>query len=84
MKQDIYYSDKKIHKAIRVTPLDEYILNIEYEDGTKINFDMTKLLNHPLFKPLKDKEIFNNVWINGSAICWPNDIDLCSDSLYPS
>lgn len=79
---EVFNSDKKINKPIKVTPLEGYILNIEYDDGKIINFDMKTLLNHPLFKALKDEEVFKHVWISGSAICWENDIDICADSLY--
>lgn len=82
MNEDIYDSKVKINKPIKVIPLENYHLYIEYDDGKVINFDMSKLLNHPLFKPLKDESFFNLVKINGSSISWPNDIDICADSLY--
>ncbi|ETJ33311.1 hypothetical protein Q604_UNBC12231G0002 [human gut metagenome] len=84
MERDIYDSKVKINMPIKVIPLEDYHLYIEYEDGKSINFDMSRLLNHPLFKPLNDKYFFDLVKINGSSISWPNDIDLCADSLYDS
>lgn len=82
MENDIYDSGKKIHRAICVIPLEEFTLQVEYEDGKVIKFDMKDLLEHPLFKSLKEKKVFNSVKINGSSICWENDIDICADSLY--
>ena len=43
---------------------------------------MKSLLSHPLFKLLNDVETFRKVRINGSSICWDNDIDICADSIY--
>lgn len=82
MSYEVFDSKKEIHKPRKVIPLDDYILNIEYEDDKIINFDMKTLLNHPLFRALKDESVFKNVWISGSAICWENDIDICADSIY--
>ena len=84
MNKGIYDSKVKINMPVKVLPLENYHLYIEYDDGKIINFDMNKLLNHPLFKPLKDKSLFDLVQINGSSISWPNDIDVCADSLYDS
>ena len=82
MNKDVYDSNVKLNIPVKVTPLENYHLYIEYEDGKTSNFDMNSFLNHPLFKPLKEKAFFDLVQINGSSISWPNDIDICADSLY--
>ena len=82
MSKEIYYSDNKINKPKKVIPLENYIIHIEYNDGKIIDYDMKPMLNHPLFKPLKDEQLFKLAKINGSAISWPGDIDICADSLY--
>ena len=82
MNNDIYDSNVKLNIPVKVIPQENYHLYIEYEDGKTINFDMNNFLNHPLFKPLKEKDFFDLVQINGSSISWPNDIDICADSLY--
>lgn len=79
---EIFYSNNIIHKPVKVVPLENYILHIEYEDGKIIEFSMKDMLNHPLFKPLKEKVFFELVQIKGSSLSWPNDIELCADSLY--
>lgn len=84
MSQEIFYSKSKIHKPTRVIPLEDYILYIEYEDGKVVHFDVKELFKHPLFKPLEDKLLFQKVKINGSSICWDDDIDICADSIYNS
>ena len=83
MNKDICDSKVKLNIPTKVIPLEDYHLYIEYEDGNSINFDMNNFLNHPLFKPLKEKAFFELVTINGSSISWTNDIDICADSLYP-
>lgn len=84
MGEEIFYSKNKIHKPKNVLPLNDYILQIEYDDGKVVHFDVKELFSHPLFKPLKDKSLFERVRINGSSICWDNDIDICADSIYNS
>lgn len=84
MDNDLFYANNKIHKPINVIPLEDYVLHIEYEDGKVIDFSMKNMLNHPLFRPLKEKSFFKLVEINGSSLSWPNDIDICADSLYSS
>nr|WP_278245055.1 DUF2442 domain-containing protein [Clostridium sartagoforme] len=64
---------------MEVKSLNEYIIEIKYDDGRLIKFDMKSLLSHPLFKPLNDVETFRKVRINGSSICWDNDIDICKE-----
>jgi Protein of unknown function (DUF2442). len=82
MDKDIYDSNVKLNIPVKVIPLENYHLYIEYEDGKTIDFDMNNYLNHPLFKLLKEKAFFDLVQIKGSSISWPNDIDICADSLY--
>ena len=82
MDRDIYYSNVKLNMPSKVIPLENYILHIEYKDGKIVDFDMKNLIEHPLFKPLKEKVFFDLAKINGSSISWPNDIDICADSLY--
>jgi len=74
--------DGKLHMPSKVIPLENYILHIEYKDGKIVDFDMKNLIEHQLFKPLKEKVFFDLAKINGSSISWPNDIDICADSLY--
>ena len=66
-----------------VTPLDDYVLLLEFKSGEKRLFDVKPLLDKPVFQPLRDKELFTKVHVVFDyTIAWNNEIDLCPDSLY--
>ena len=46
-------------------------------------FDFSKELNSPAFSPLKDKAIFNSVYIDYGVTVWNDgDIDIAPEYLY--
>lgn len=69
-------------KATKVKPLQNYMLEIEFDNGEKKKFDVKPYLNHKAFEDLKDIEIFNSVKIAGLSIEWENGADICPDELY--
>ena len=69
-------------KALKVRPLENYILEIEFNNGEIKRFDVKPYLNHKAFKQLKNPEIFKTVKIAGLSIEWQNGADICPDELY--
>ena len=69
-------------KAIEVTPLENYQLLIKFSNGEKRILDMTKKLEHPFYRMLKEKSFFINVHIAGLGIEWATGQDICPDELY--
>ncbi len=69
-------------KAIDVKPLDNYILELVFNNGEKRIFDVKPYLEFKPFEELKDKNIFNSVKIGGLSIEWENGVDICPDELY--
>lgn len=68
---------------ISVDPLDNYMLLIEFSNHEKRLFDVKSLFDKAVYKPLKDKNLFNKVHIiYNYTIAWNDDIDMCPDSLY--
>lgn len=66
-----------------VKPLDNYLLLLEFSNNEKRIFDVKTLFNKSVYKPLKDKLLFNKVHIiYDYTIAWNEDIDMCPDSLY--
>ena len=66
-------------KALKVKPLENYILEIEFDNGEIKKFDVKPYLNHKAFEKLKDPELFKTVKIAGLSIEWQ---DICPDELY--
>ena len=71
-----------MRKIIKVKALENYNLELTFDNNVVKIKDMKPHLNDGVFKLLKNKEIFNSVKLSYGAISWDNDIDLCSDYLY--
>ena len=50
-------------KAIEVKPLENYMLEIKFDNGEIKIFDVKPYLNHKAFEELKKIEVFNSVKI---------------------
>ncbi len=68
--------------ANNVLVLHDYMLKISFDNGEERIFNAAALFNRKAFKPLKNKNLFNQVKPNGISIEWPPDIDVCPDELY--
>jgi hypothetical protein len=65
-----------------VTPLKDYNLLLEFTNGELRIFDMSPYLDKGIFRQLRDTSYFNSVRICGGSIAWPEEQDLCPDTLY--
>lgn len=71
-----------MRKIIKVKPLEDYKLELTFDNNIVKIKDMKPHLNQGVFKKLKKQEIFNSVKINFGTISWDGDIDMCADYLY--
>lgn len=69
-------------KAIEVKPLENYILEIKFDNGEIKQFDVKPYLNHKAFEQLKEIDMFNTVKVAGISVGWENGADICPDELY--
>lgn len=69
-------------KAIEVKPLENYTLQVTFDNGESGIFDVKPYLQHIQFKDLKDEKLFKTVKIAGLSIEWSNGADICPDELY--
>ena len=69
-------------KAIDVKILNNYELEITFDNKEKRKFDVKPYFKFKQFKQLKDKGIFETVKISGLSIEWENGADICPDELY--
>ena len=66
-----------------VKPLDDYKLWLRFSTGEEKKFDFKPLLNAPCFRLLKDKAVFNDVYIDYGVPVWDNgNIDIAPETLY--
>ena len=64
-----------------VTPLADYRIYVEVEDGRKGIFDMKPYLDHGVFRELRDVRYFNQVGIVLGAVTWPDEQDIAPETL---
>ena len=74
------------HKVKNVKALENYILKIEFQEGTIKYYDVKTLFRKwKAFEVLEtDIELFNNVKVDqgGYGISWNEDIDLSCEELW--
>ncbi len=71
-----------MRKIIKVKPLEDYKLELIFDNDIIKIKDMKPHLEKGVFAKLKQKEIFNSVKISFGTISWDEDIDMCADYLY--
>lgn len=70
-------------RPVTVHPLAQFRIFLEFSDGTKGELDLSDLVNKPVFRPLKDRTLFEKVHLGDHReIRWNDEIELCADSLY--
>jgi hypothetical protein len=72
-------------RIAEVHPLEEYELKICFIDGLEGIVDMTNLImgsNSGVFSILRDKKIFDKVFLQYGVLTWPGELDLAPDTLY--
>jgi hypothetical protein len=72
-----------LNRVVRVTPLPNYRLQVEFDDGVAGIIDIAGELSGPVFEPLRDETLFRQVTVDDfGAACWPNGPDLAPDAMY--
>ena len=66
----------------KVKALDDYKLEIVFENKETKIFDVKPYLDKGLFKKLKDKNLFKRVKVSYDSIEWQEGIDLDPEVLY--
>jgi hypothetical protein len=69
-------------KPIKIKPLDNFILELEFSNGEIRKFDCTPYLNGDWFSELLEINKFNTVRIVGNTVEWASGQDLCPDCLF--
>ena len=66
----------------KVQPLNDYTLELTFENNETRIFDVKPYLDTGLFKTLKNETIFKSVTVSYDTIAWPNGVDLDPEVLY--
>ena len=66
----------------RVRPLDDYQLEVEFENGERRLFDMKPYLQRGVFARLQNRAAFQAARVVVGSVEWPGGLDLSYDTLY--
>lgn len=70
-------------KILAVAPLPDFCLRLKFEDGTDRVVDLSDLAGVGVFQAWLEPGVFDQVTVtNHGSLAWPDELDLCSDSLY--
>jgi len=66
----------------KVTPQPDYKLKIVFTNNEQGLYDCSKLLDFGVFQELQDVDYFNKVRVCDGTVAWPNEQDICPDTIY--
>ena len=70
-------------RVVKVAPLPEHRLHVEFDDGVAGTIDLSGELDGEVFQPLRDEAVFRQVTVDEfGAVCWPNGPDLAPDAMH--
>lgn len=70
-------------RVIEVQPEPEYRLRLKFSDGTEGELDFSDKLDREIYSAWSDESLFESVRVTEYGnISWPNEVDMCADSLY--
>ncbi len=77
-------AEHKLYRVIEFEILDDYVLRIRFNDGTEQIIDFEPVLGGPIFGPLRDLDVFNQVELVEYAGCleWPTGADFDPETLH--
>lgn len=71
-----------IPKLIKIIPVENYHLELFYDNGEHKLFDFNQYLSYNIYNVLSDINNFKNVQISFNTATWFGNIDISPDRLY--
>ncbi len=65
-----------------LTPLTDYHLRLNFENGETRIFDARPYLERGVFKRIRSPDLFGQAKVVAGSVEWPGEIDLSYDTLY--
>jgi len=69
-------------KLTSVTPLDDFLLELVFNENEVRVYDFKPNLNHKFYRDLADIKLFRNVTVEEGEIEWVTGQDFCPYTLY--
>lgn len=73
-----------IYRVVDFEIVGPYTLRVIFDDGTEQVIDFRPVLEGPLYAPLRDEGLFNQVEIDPEVhtLVWPNGVDFDPETLH--
>lgn len=73
-----------IYQIKSFTAIDDFVLNIKFDDNSEQIVDFYPILSGELYGPLRDVNVFNQVRIDPevNTLVWPNGADFDPETLH--
>jgi hypothetical protein len=68
--------------VIRATYEGGFCIRLTFHDNLQGALDFQAWLEGPVFEPLKDRMYFQQFFIDGGTVVWPNGADIAPETLY--
>ena len=68
--------------VIRAKYDDGFRIRLTFNDDLQGTIDLQSWLDGPIFEPLKEPSYFQQFFIDGGTIVWPNGADIAPETLY--
>lgn len=65
--------------------LGDYRVRFVFDNGREGVADMHPMIfddPRPVFAPLRDKDVFQQLFVEHGALCWPGDLDVAPQYIY--
>jgi hypothetical protein len=72
----------EIPRVKNVKVLENYILEIDFDNGEHGHFSMLPYLDYPVYQILKDYSVFSKARASMGLVSWNGDIEIDPDRLY--
>jgi hypothetical protein len=68
--------------VIRATYAGGFRIRLTFHDNLEGTLDLQSWLEGPVFEPLKNRTYFQQFFIDGGTVAWPNGADIAPETLY--
>jgi hypothetical protein len=69
-------------KVISVNPLQDYQLQVTFDDGVSGVIDLKRFIKNGVFSVLQNEDTFSKVYTNGYSIAWNDELEIDSLTVY--
>ena len=73
---------KFLPSVVRAEYVDNYRIQLTFNDGTSGAVDFVNWLEGPVFQPLLEGDYFRRFFLDGGTVAWPNGADIAPETLY--